>query len=213
MPKQKKTRKDPLFEFVIVFAILLGGVFAFSSDTQQVEATPEVTPPAVEVVEEVKRSYVVPTGKPETLVTGLRAPWELLFLPDGQALVDERDTGSILLISKDLKVSKVGFTRAAPPCEKFCEGGTLGMTYAADRIGNKLSLFVFLTTLSDNRILKYDLNTDGSGKWSLANKRVIVKGIERSGKSTTHNGGRLAIGPDGKLWVTLGDSGMKGATS
>jgi len=57
------------------------------------------------------------------------------------------------------------------------------MAYAADRIGNKLSLFVFLTTLSDNRILKYDLNTDDSGNWSLANKRVIVKGIERSGKS------------------------------
>jgi glucose/arabinose dehydrogenase len=60
--------------------------------------------------------------------------------------------------------------------------------------------------------LKYDLNND-EGAWSLANKRVIVKGIERSGKSTTHNGGRLAIGPDGKLWVSLGDSGMKGATS
>ena len=119
MPKQEKTRKDPLFEFVIVFAILLGGVFAFSSDTQQVDATPEVTPPSVEVVEEVKRSYVVPTGKPETSVSGLRAPWELLFLPDGQALVDERDTGSILLINKDLEVSKVGFTRAAPPCKKF----------------------------------------------------------------------------------------------
>jgi len=55
MPKQEKTRKDPLFEFVIVFAILLGGVFAFSSDTKQVDAAPEVTPPAVEVVEEVKR--------------------------------------------------------------------------------------------------------------------------------------------------------------
>ena len=140
MPKQEKTRKDPLFEFVIVFAIMLGGVFAFSSDTQKIEAAPEVKPPVVEVV---KRSYVLPTGKPETLVSGLRAPWELLFLPDGQALVDERDTGSILLISKDLEVSKVGFTRAAPPCEKFCEGGTLGMTYVADRIGNKLSLLCF----------------------------------------------------------------------
>jgi len=135
MAKAVKTRKDPLFEFVVVFAILLGGVFSISSDTQKVEAEPEVKPPVVEVV---KRSYVVPTGKPENLVTGLKAPWELLFLPDGQALVDERDTGSILLISKDFKVSKVGFTRAAPPCEKFCEGGTLGMAYAADRLGGKL---------------------------------------------------------------------------
>jgi multidrug efflux pump subunit AcrB len=51
MPKAVKTRKDPLFEFVVVFAIMLGGVFSFSSDTQQVEAKPEVKPPVVEVVE------------------------------------------------------------------------------------------------------------------------------------------------------------------
>lgn len=209
MPKQEVTRKDPIFEFIIVFALVLGTVFASTSDTSQADTAKENTP----TVQVEKIKYVVPTGKTQTLVTGLKAPWELLFLPDGQALVDERDTGSILLIDKDLKVSKVGFTRTAPPCKKFCEGGTLGMVYAADRFAGKLSLFVFLTTLNDNRILKYDLNTDDAGKWSLANKRVLIKGIERSGKSTTHNGGRLAIGPDGKLWISLGDSGMRGSTS
>jgi glucose/arabinose dehydrogenase len=209
MPKPEATRRDPFFELVIVFALVLGTVFASTSETSKAETIKDQTP----TVQVEKIKYVVPTGKTQTLVTGLKAPWELLFLPDGQALVDERDTGSILLISKDLKLSKVGFTRTAPPCERFCEGGTLGMAYAADRFGGKLSLFVFLTTMQDNRILKYDLDTNDSGGWSLANQRVILKGIERSGKSTTHNGGRLAIGPDGKLWVSLGDSGMKGVTS
>ena len=210
MPKKQEQRKDPLFEFIVVGALLFGGVFAFGTGTGTPEQPVAVAEP---IVAPQKISYVVPTGKTQTLVTGLKAPWELVFLPDGQALVNERDTGSILLISKDLKVSKIGFTRASPPCERFCEGGTLGMAIAADRFAGKLSLFVFLTTLEDNRILKYDLNTNDSGEWKLANKRVLIKGIERSGKSTTHNGGRLAIGPDGKLWVSLGDSGMKGATS
>jgi len=209
MPTKEERRKDPLFEFVVVGSLILGAVFAFGPNSSQAVPVPEEQPkPQI-----VKQSYVEPTGKAQTLVTGLRAPWELLFLPDGQALVDERDSGSILLISKDLKVSKIGFTNAAPPCEKFCEGGTLGMAIAADRADKKLSLFVFQTTISDNRILKYDLNTDAAGSWSLASKRVLIQGIERSGKSTTHNGGRLAIGPDGKLWVSLGDSGMRGATS
>ncbi len=209
MPTKEERRKDPLFEFVVVGSLILGAVFAFGPNSSQAVPVPEEQPkPQI-----VKQSYVEPTGKAQTLVTGLRAPWELLFLPDGQALVDERDSGSILLISEDLKVSKIGFTNAAPPCEKFCEGGTLGMAIAADRADKKLSLFVFQTTISDNRILKYDLNTDAAGSWSLASKRVLIQGIERSGKSTTHNGGRLAIGPDGKLWVSLGDSGMRGATS
>lgn len=209
MPKNQERRTDPLFEFIVVGSLILGAVFAFGPGKSQATPLPEEKPTPVVV----KKSYVEPTGKVQVIASGLRAPWELLFLPDGQALVDERDTGSIFLISKDLKVSKIGFTNAAPPCEKFCEGGTLGMAIAADRADKKLSLFVFQTTISDNRILKYDLNTDAAGSWSLASKRVLIQGIERSGKSTTHNGGRLAIGPDGKLWVSLGDSGMRGATS
>jgi len=209
MAKNEDRRTDPLFEFIVVGSLILGGVFAFGSSTSVAAPVP-IEQPKPEII---RPSYVEPTGKAKTLVTGLRAPWELVFLPDGQALVDERDSGAILLISQELKVSRVGFTNTAPLCKQFCEGGTLGMTTAADRPGGKLSLFVFQTTNTDNRILKYDLNTNSSGSWTLANKRVFMNGIERSGKSTTHNGGRLAIGPDGKLWVSLGDSGMKGATS
>lgn len=205
MPAKSKGFRDPLFEVIAVFAILVGSVFAFGADTAKVQAqTPENK---VDVP-----SYVVPTGEPETIVHGLQAPWEVLFLPDGQALVDERDSGNILQIDKDYKVTHVAFTSTKPPCEKFCEGGTLGMAYAADRFANQLSLFVFLTTNSDNRILKYDLDKVGNN-WSLSNQRVLLKGIDRSGLSTTHNGGRLAIGPDGKLWVSLGDAGMRGVTS
>jgi glucose/arabinose dehydrogenase len=209
MPTKQERRTDPLFEFIVVGSLILGAVFAFGPGKSEATPLPEEKPTPVVV----KKSYVEPTGKVQVIASGLRAPWEVVFLPDGQALVDERDTGSILLVSKDLKVSKVGFTNTAPPCEKFCEGGTLGMAIAADRADQKLSLFVFQTTNRDNRILKYDLNTDDAGSWSLAAKRVLIQGIERSGKSTTHNGGRLAIGPDDKLWVSLGDSGMRGVTS
>jgi len=212
--KAKDQRKDPLFEFLIVGALITGAVFAFgsSSEPQKEISQPLIKPTPTPTKEVVKPSYVVPTGKTETLITGLRAPWELLFLPDGQALLDERDSGTIVQIAKDYSTSKVAFTSTTPPCVKFCEGGTLGMAYAADRPDGKLSLFVFLTTTKDNRILKYDLDSL-DGKWSLSNKQILLSGIDRSGLSTTHNGGRLAIGPDGKLWVSLGDAGMRAATS
>ena len=223
MPKVAVKRRDPLFEFLAVGAIIIGSVFAFGADTSQAtdipeskpsaSATPDVSPSATPSATPEKPFYVVPTGVNKTIVSGLEAPWELLFLPDGQALVDERDSGDIYQITTDRKLIKVAFTRSTPPCVKFCEGGTLGMTYAADRADGKLSLFVFLTTDADNRILKYNLDSSVDGTWSLSNKRVILDGIDRSGKSTTHNGGRLAIGPDGKLWVSLGDAGMRGSTS
>ncbi|MEI8231291.1 MAG: PQQ-dependent sugar dehydrogenase [Actinomycetes bacterium] len=216
--KAQPKSKDRLFEFLIVGALITGAVFAFAPDravstpvTKPIDKPKPIHKPKP-TIEPVLPSYVVPSGKTETLVTGLRAPWELLFLPDGQVLVDERDSGTILQIRKDYSTHEVAFTSTTPPCVKFCEGGTLGMTYAADRPDGKLSLFVFLTTLEDNRILKYDLDST-DGVWSLSNKRVFFSGIDRSGLSTTHNGGRLAVGPDGKLWVSLGDAGMRGSTS
>jgi glucose/arabinose dehydrogenase len=170
-----------------------------------------------------RTTYAVPTGTTKTLVTGLAAPWQVVFLPDGQALVDERDSGQIKQISKTYKVSTLAVVGQRPPCTKFCEGGTLGMAIARDHAPAGAaatsqpyagwSLFVFYTTQSDNRVVKYNLARSTAGQWSLSDQKVVVKGIERSAHTTTHNGGRLEIGPDGKLWVGLGDAGMKAFTS
>jgi glucose/arabinose dehydrogenase len=167
-----------------------------------------------------RSTYAVPAGYPTTIVSGLAAPWEVVFLPDGQALVDERDSGRIVQISATYKTSVVSVLGTRPPCTTHCEGGTLGMAVYQDpkRVATGgqyagVNLFVFYTSSGDNRISKYDLVRSAAGAWSMRNQKVLLAGIDRSAISTTHNGGRLRIGPDGKLWVSLGDAGMKAYTS
>jgi glucose/arabinose dehydrogenase len=131
---------------------------------------------------------------PETVATGITTPWGLAFLPDGNALVSERDTGKVLRVSpgggRPREVYQV------PGVEAAGEGGLLGLAVAADhpRTG---WVYAYLTAADDNRVVRFKLQ--GGGR-----PEVIVDGI---GKNTFHNGGRIAFGPDGMLYVGTGDAG------
>ncbi len=136
----------------------------------------------------------------DVLVKGLRAPWEVAFLPDGSALVTERDTRKIKKITKGpghdapYAVSDVGLIEEADPGG---EGGLLGLAvspnYAQDQ-----TLFLYYTAANDNRIARWKIG---------AKPEPIVTGIPISG---VHNGGRIAFGPDGFLYATTGDASTRG---
>jgi glucose/arabinose dehydrogenase len=129
-----------------------------------------------------------------TVADHLEVPWGIGFLPDGSALVNERDSGRVLHIT-DGKVSTVGRvdqTRARG------EAGLLGLavspTYDADH-----RVFVYTTTEDDNRVLR--MTFDGS---RLGRPTAILTGIPHG---FVHDGGRLAFGPDGYLYVSTGETG------
>ena len=63
-------------------------------------------------------------------------------------------------------------------------------------------LYVYFSTPTDNRIERYDL--EGSpGSFALGDHEVILDGLPVAGN---HNGGRIAFGPDGMLYVGVGDA-------
>lgn len=132
-------------------------------------------------------------GSPEVVATGLESPWSIAF--HGQTmLVSERDSGRILEVSAGGDVREVGRIDGASASG---EAGLHGLAVDDDR------LYAFFAAGTENRIVRFDLRGE-AGDLSLGEEETIVDGLPTA---NFHNGGRLAFGPDGMLYATLGDTG------
>jgi Glucose / Sorbosone dehydrogenase len=134
-------------------------------------------------------------GEPEAVASKLEAPWGLAFLPDGNALVSERDSGRILRVGVGNEPTEVG---TVPGVAAGGEGGLLGLAVSPEFERDQL-VYAYLSAQGDNRIVRFRL---GGGQ-----VEVLLEGIPKAG---IHNGGRIAFGPDGMLYAGTGDAAERG---
>ncbi|MFT4394084.1 PQQ-dependent sugar dehydrogenase [Gordonia lacunae] len=66
--------------------------------------------------------------------------------------------------------------------------------------GDETAVFVHYTTATDNRLVRLDF--DGS---RLTRPRSLITGLDAA---YNHHGGALAFGPDGSLFVAVGDAAV-----
>ena len=139
-----------------------------------------------------------PTGGVRDLATGLDAPWSVVALDGGSALISERDTARIIELNPggDTRVAgTIGGVRHGG------EGGLLGIEVVT--ISGAPWLYAYHTASGDNRVIRMPLEGE-PGSLALGAPEVVLSGIPRAGN---HNGGRIKLGPDGHLYVTTGDAG------
>ncbi|MDX2676861.1 PQQ-dependent sugar dehydrogenase [Streptomyces sp. NY05-11A] len=131
-----------------------------------------------------------------TVSTGWTIPWGTYWMPDGQsALVTERDDFRVRKVTKDGTKTQVGTVPNAVTTNG--EGGLLGVAVDPKWETNRYVYFMH-TADEGNRVVRMTYN--GS---SLTGYTVLLQGIK---KNRYHNGGRLAFGPDGYLYVSTGEA-------
>lgn len=130
----------------------------------------------------------------KVVASGLEVPWSIAFLPDGAPLVTERDSARILELKADGQTVE---RRKLADVRPTGEGGLLGIA-VSPKYANDGYVYAYYTTETDNRITRFRLDNTP--------EQVLLLGIP---KASNHDGGRLAFGPDGLLYVTTGDAGDK----
>jgi len=130
-----------------------------------------------------------------TVVGDLRIPWDVDFLPDGSAVVSERDTGRIL----HLVDGRVASAWRIEDVVVRGDAGVMGLAVSPDYERDR-RIYVFYSTARDHRIGWFRLGEQ---------PRPILTGIPRD---DIINGGALAFGPDGMLYAGTG-SGRRGTAA
>jgi hypothetical protein len=129
------------------------------------------------------------------MASGLAVPTGLVVLPDGSAVVGERDTGRLLQVFPDRSPARELMTVAG--IDTAGDGGLLGLALSPTHLEDGL-FYAYVSTATDNRVVRFPLG---------GTPNPVFTGIPRG---AVHNGGGLLFDADGSLFVGTGDTGDPG---
>lgn len=157
----------------------------------------------------------------KVLVSGLEGPWELTWGPDNMLWVTERTGKRITRVDPKSGTKKVAATIdevSAPGAQD----GLLGMALHPDLLKGKGTDYVYAFYTYQDRTLEADPTVaDANSPYKYLYGKIVRLTYNRQNQTLSnsinlvtglpvgndHVAGRLKIGPDKKLYATLGDQG------
>ncbi len=160
--------------------------------------------PAVAQSDKPKQVESVGTGDAYISVVevakGLDTPWGMTFLPDGRMLVTELP-GELVIVSADGSISAP--LAGAPKVDTKGQGGLMDVALHPQFASNRMVYLTFAEPGPDG--------TAGTalGRGRLTSDRLegfeVIWRQEPKIDGPNHFGNRIAFGPDGKLFLALGE--------
>ncbi len=145
-----------------------------------------------------------------TVVSGLDHVWDIGFLPDGTMLYTERPGRISAFVNGEKRL-----LNAPADVVRTGEAGLMGMAIDPQFASTRFVFVCLASTIppqgEDVRLARFQLNAAGT---ALVNRVDIMTGAPvnvSSAEAGRHSGCRPRFGPDGHLWVGMGDAAQGSA--
>jgi glucose/arabinose dehydrogenase len=154
----------------------------------------------------------LPTGPDalglEPFAEGLEMPIGLAHAGDGSGrLFVLEQVGRVRVVERDGAVRPQPFVDLSGRVLSGGERGLLGIAFHPDFARNR-RLFVHYSRAGDGATVVSELRASPDGRSADPSSERILLGVTQP--FSNHNGGRIAFGPDGYLYIGLGDGGGGG---
>ncbi len=141
----------------------------------------------------------------QQIAVGLAFP-VYLTAPAGDPRLFIVEKGGTIRIVKDGALLPTPFLDISPQVSTGNEQGLLGLAFSPQYAANGRFIVHYTDVLGDTRVAGYRVSSNPDVADALSETEILTADQPFS----NHNGGQVLYGPDGHLYVTLGDGGSAG---
>ncbi|MGH7948666.1 MAG: PQQ-dependent sugar dehydrogenase [Candidatus Binataceae bacterium] len=132
----------------------------------------------------------------ETFLPNANFPVTLAFAPDGRLFFNELQTGRVRIVQNGQLLAQPFVTLTV---EQSGERGLLGLAFDPNFAANRFVYVYYSDPGGFHRLLRFtDSNNVGTNQTTI---------FTVAASNSNHNGGNIAFGPDGRIYITVGDCG------
>lgn len=141
----------------------------------------------------------------ELLASGFNDPVEITHAGDTRLFVVEQ-RGLVKIVNPDGTINATPFINLSSIVNQTAnEGGLLGLAFHPEYASNGFFFVNYTNASDDTRIARYSVSDNPNVANTVA---TPILSIDQP--SSNHNGGTLRFGPDGYLYIGMGDGGGGG---